>query len=299
MFASCSLRVYVGMGSTNALRLGLSIGAALLSGAAVASAASAVTPSTNWAGYLARPSAAVGSRFSSVSGSWTVPSATCEPGRESYSAAWVGLGGAGENARALEQIGTDADCGRSGRAAYSGWYELIPAGSVNLAIAVHPGDHMSASVTVFVHGVTLRLRDLSSGARFSRTVHVSRVDVSSAEWIVEAPSICLATKACGTLALTNFSTLTFSSATAIAGAQTGPIADRNWSATALELRQAPAGESGPGSDRRPGEMSALITAAPLGLSPSSGAFSVSWSEQQVQSQQPNAPTLPGFRGSSG
>src|ERR1039458_4095296 len=88
------------------------VGAGLL--LAPASAGAAVSVSSNWAGYVALPSASVGSRFSSVSGSWTQPSATCSAGREAYSAVWVGLGGYRENARSLEQIGTGADCTRSG-----------------------------------------------------------------------------------------------------------------------------------------------------------------------------------------
>jgi len=45
-----------------------------------ASANAAVSVSSNWAGYVAVPSVSVGSRFSSVSGSWTQPSATCSAG---------------------------------------------------------------------------------------------------------------------------------------------------------------------------------------------------------------------------
>ena len=41
-----------------------------------------------------------------------------------------------------------ADCARSGSASYSSWYELLPAEPVNLTLEVHPGDEMSASVTV-------------------------------------------------------------------------------------------------------------------------------------------------------
>jgi hypothetical protein len=119
-----------------------------------ASADAVVSVSSNWAGYVALPSASVGSRFSSVSGSWTQPSATCSAGEETYSAVWVGLGGYRENARSLEQIGTDADCTRSGTTDYSSWYELLPAGPVNLTLKVHPGDEMSASATVSAHEVT-------------------------------------------------------------------------------------------------------------------------------------------------
>src|SRR5271165_1023109 len=105
-----------------------------------AASAEAISVSSNWAGYIASPSAGVGSRFERVSGTWTIPNATCSAGRESYSAVWVGLGGASEDSPALEQIGTDADCTSSGAAGYSSWYELVPAVPVELRLEVHPGD---------------------------------------------------------------------------------------------------------------------------------------------------------------
>ena len=141
-----------------AARLGVLAWSVLVAtGALAASSAPAASVSTNWAGYVAVPSASVGSRFSSVSGSWKQPSANCSAGRETYSAVWVGLGGYNEDARSLEQIGTDSDCARSGGASYSSWYELLPAEPVNLTLEVHPGDEISASVTVKNHDVTLRI----------------------------------------------------------------------------------------------------------------------------------------------
>ena len=70
-------------------------------------------------------------RFSSVSGAWTQPAATCSRGR-TYSAVWVGLGG--YSASELEQIGTDANCSSSNRASYGSWYELVPAAPAHLTL---------------------------------------------------------------------------------------------------------------------------------------------------------------------
>jgi hypothetical protein len=263
---------------------------------APAAAGAGLSVSSNWAGYVALPSARVGSRFSSVSGSWTQPSATCSVGREAYSAVWVGLGGYRESARSLEQIGTDADCTRSGSPTYSSWYELLPAGPVELKFNVHPGDEMSASATVRAHEVTLRIRDLSSGARFTRTLRASSVDVSSAEWILEAPSACAGTSLCATLPLTNFGTVTFSSATATAHGHTGAVEDRNWSATALELRQGGGAPGGGPAASRNLSAGALAVATPSGASSSNGAFAVSWQEQPIQVEAPSVPTLPSFNG---
>jgi hypothetical protein len=267
-----------------------------LAGGATAAPASAASVSANWAGYVATPSATVGSRFSSVSGSWTVPAVTCAAGRETHSAAWVGLGGDSESATALEQVGTDTDCSRSGTGAYAAWYELIPAGPVHLPLELRAGDRMSASVTVRSHDVTLRIRDLSTGARFGTTRHVSSVDVSSAEWIVEAPSVCVAADACATLALADFGSVSFSSATATAAGHTGTIADPGWAITALELRQGAGQGFGHSSGRRFGRPSALVSAAPSPPSGPLGAFSVSWQEQSIQFEPPRVPVMPGFDG---
>ena len=252
--------------------------------------------STNWAGYVAVPSASVGSRFSSVSGSWTQPSANCSAGRETYSAVWVGLGGYNEDARALEQIGTDSNCARSGSASYSSWYELLPAEPVNLTLEVHPGDEMSASVTVKNHHVMLRIRDLSTGARFTTVKRVSSVDVSTAEWIVEAPSACVSSDTCEILPLTDFGDVAFSGATATARSHTGPIADPDWSSSAIELQQRAFNGIGGRAGARAQPTRTLIVATPSPTSGSAGAFSVSWQEQSIQLEQPSVPTLPGFGG---
>lgn len=265
-------------------------------GAAVASSAPGATLSTNWAGYLASPHASAGSRFSGVAGSWRAPGATCSGGRETYSATWVGLGGASQRPRGLEQIGTAADCARSGRAAYSAWYELVPAGPVELGLRIDPGDRMSASVTVKAHDVTLGIRDLNTGARFRTTKHLSTVDASSAEWIVEAPSLCVAANVCTELTLTDFGSVSFSSAAATAAKHTGPIEDPRWSATAVELRQDATDRFGGVPARRFLPTSALIGATPSSPPGPRGSFSVTWQERSPQSETSPAPTLPGFDG---
>jgi Peptidase A4 family len=283
-----------GAAPAGAVSAGAAPARAVPAGAASAPPASAASVSTNWAGYVASPSARVGSRFGSVSGRWTVPGLTCAAGRETHSAAWVGLGGDSERSSALEQIGTDADCSRAGAAAYTAWYELVPAGPVELPLKLRTGDRMSASVTLLGHDVTLRIRDLSTGARFDATRRVSRVDVSSAEWIVEAPSVCFAADACATLALSDFGTLSFSSATATAAGHTGAIADPDWSAAALELRQSANAPAARLPGRRFGLTSGLVTAVPSPPTGPDGSFSVSWQEQSIQVQPPRSPTMPGF-----
>ena len=98
--------------------------------------------SSNWAGY------AVANRkpFTSVTGKWVQPVATCADLSSTYSAFWVGLGGFDDSSQALEQTGTEANCSAAGRATYTVWYELVPAGPVTVKMVVRPGDAISATV---------------------------------------------------------------------------------------------------------------------------------------------------------
>jgi hypothetical protein len=253
--------------------------------AAGAGSASAASVSSNWAGYVALPSKATRA-FSSTSGTWTEPAISCRAGRETFSAVWAGLGGYDESSDALEQIGTEANCSLSGRSSYAAWWEIIPAAPVKIALAVHPGDQITASVTVRSHDVTLAVRDLSTGARFATTRHASNIDVSSAEWIVEAPSVCGSATSCETLPLSDFGSVQFASASATAAGHTGSIVNRSWSSLAMELRQASFSRG-----RRFGRPQSLTIASPSSLSSAGGAFSVAFTESSSQAV-PELPTLP-------
>src|SRR5690348_6309968 len=108
--------------------------------------------STNWSGY-----ATTGSRYTSVSGTWKQPTATCSAGQTAYSSFWVGIDG--DTTNTVEQTGTDADCS-SGTPTYYAWYEMYPKFPVNLSNTVKPGDSMSASVTTSGSGnFTLTISD--------------------------------------------------------------------------------------------------------------------------------------------
>jgi Peptidase A4 family len=223
------------------------LGAASL---AVPSAAGAVSESVsdNWAGY-----AVTGRSFERVSGSWTVPKVRCTAGHKRYSAAWAGLGGFRTDSQSLEQIGTVQNCTSSGRSSYWAWYELVPADLVRLKLKVRAGDKVSASVTVSGTRVKLTLRNRTTKKSYSATKHMSSPDVSSAEWILEAPSSC-DDHGCSTLPLANFGTAKLGSAVATpAGGKARAISKSNWSIQRLVLND-PAGgaasTSGLSSDGR-------------------------------------------------
>ena len=141
--------------------------------------------------------------------------------------------------------------------------------------------------------MTLRIRNLTTGARFSATRHVSKVDVSSAEWIAEAPSVCVSANACATLPLTDFGRVQFTSATATSKRHTGTVPDPAWSALAIELQQGPSAVGGP--LRANARTASAVTAVPSTASIADGSFAVSWQQRALQTERP-APTLPGFTG---
>jgi hypothetical protein len=176
--------------------------------------------STNWSGYVAVAPTTGGVApadspltFSSVTGSWLQPKAQCIKGRADAAAFWVGLGGSSEDSSALEQLGTTAQCSSRNVATYFAWWEIIPAAAVRVPMKLRPGDRVTAAVLVRGPKVTMSLKNATRGTRFSKTVTVSQpLDVSSAEWIAEAPSACTSSGSCEVVPLTNFGSVTFSNA---------------------------------------------------------------------------------------
>jgi hypothetical protein len=245
---------------------------------ATAGAATATTTSSNWAGYAVTSRDSQPLRFRRVIGTWVVQAGSCSRGNASYSAAWIGLGGFDESSTALEQIGTEFDCTGSGRASYSAWYELVPAPSRTIRMRVRPGDKISATVQVSGTRVTLRLRDRTSGTGFSTTKRMSSPDISSAEWIVEAPSGCNSANTCAQLPLSDFGSVSFVHAVATTtGGHSGTISDASWLATSLDL----VGARG---------------ATPSSLSSGGSAFSVDYEERVASARaksQTAVRTLPG------
>jgi hypothetical protein len=156
--------------------------------------------SSNWSGY-----SAINGTYTSVSARWTQPAASCTS-QNTWSSFWVGLDGDGSNT--VEQTGTEADCS-GGRPVYYAWYEMYPKFPVNLSLAVRPGDSFSGSVTTDGRGsFTLMLTNLTTGQTFSTVQRMKKARLASAEVIAEAPS-----SSQGVLPLTNFGTVSFTSAT--------------------------------------------------------------------------------------
>jgi Peptidase A4 family len=164
----------------------------------------AASESTNWSGYAATGS---NGKFTSVSASWTEPTATCSGRGDKYAAFWVGLDGF--NSSSVEQTGSDSDCAGSSPD-YYGWYEMYPANPVNFSNKVKAGDKFTASVTFSgTETYKLVLTDSTQGWTQTITKNQSGLDRSSAEVITEAPS-----SESGVLPLSDFGTVSYSASTA-------------------------------------------------------------------------------------
>ena len=164
--------------------------------------------SSNWAGYAA--TGASGS-FTSISASWTQPTANCVAGSQ-YGAFWVGLDGYAS--KTVEQIGTEADC-TGPTPKYYAWYEVYPGAGVNFTNPVSPGDTFTGTVTSQGNGTfQLVLKDATQG--WTQTINATEAgaDLSSAEAIVEAPSSTSGSGSSSVLPLTNFGSVGFTGVTA-------------------------------------------------------------------------------------
>jgi Peptidase A4 family len=161
--------------------------------------------STNWSGY-----ADTSTTFSTVTGDWTEPSASCGS-QTSLAAFWVGIDG--YSSSSVEQDGTLVECYR-GSAYYYTWWEMYPSNAIQVVgSTLRPGDSIAASVARSGGSYTLKVTDSSrSGDSFTTTQSCSSCANSSAEWIAEAPS-----GSSGVEPLANFHTWTESGATVNSG----------------------------------------------------------------------------------
>jgi hypothetical protein len=175
------------------------------------------TTSSNWSGYnLGYLS--TNTLYSSISGTWVVPTATQHAkGQAEHGATWIGIGGGCLNTSCTEtdstliQAGTEQDVSKAGKASYSAWYELIPATSTTENIAVHPGDTINCSISSTSSGEwTITLTDTTDGQHFTESTAYSS-DETTAEWIVETP-VVVGTGGSGLAALPNLGRVHFTKA---------------------------------------------------------------------------------------
>src|SRR3954452_21508587 len=215
------------------MRIHLAAVAAVLTLGVTAGPATAATPlshgqllrpfntnqSNNWFGYNQGSLELGGKLFNSISGDWTVPTASQHTaGQAEYSSDWIGIGGGcvdagcavGDNT--LIQTGTESDVDSSGRASYPAGGEVIPGPSLSVNLPVSPGDRFHADVSEVAANANvwkITLTNQTKGRTFTTTVPYSSTH-ATAEWIEETP-LLLGTNA-GFAALPNLTNPAFDNA---------------------------------------------------------------------------------------
>ena len=162
----------------------IAVVATTAAGPAAAGKPPKATASKNWAGYIVRSSS-----VTSVGGTWTVPTVQTprRHRRDFYSVTWIGIGGV--TGASLIQVGTEQDW-YQGKAVYRAFFELPPAAATTIAsITVDPGDQMSASISnTSGSSFTIRLDDVTTQQSFA-TTQTYAGPRTSAEWILERPTV--------------------------------------------------------------------------------------------------------------
>jgi hypothetical protein len=241
------LIVVIGLCLPAAISVGVSAGLGIVHGTASSTprlGQGALETSSNWAGYVAS-----GGRFTSVSGTWTVPRVNGGTQPTEVVAIWVGLDGRGTST--LEQIGTLSGM-LGGTPSYEVWYEVVPQAPVYVRLPVKPGDSITASVTTNGDGVfTLFIRNNTTGVPFS-TLQPSRgAELVTAEAVAEAPSMIA-----GPAPLPNFGTVGFTNVRA----NGHPIGTFTW-------------------DRLSMSRGSTVQAVTSPLARNAGSFSVTWKHE--------------------
>jgi hypothetical protein len=173
--------------------------------------------SYNWGGYASWKTTA--QTYTKAAGSWTVPSVTCTA-EDRLAGTWVGLDGFSASDPTVEQDGTFDWC-FEGTAHYFAFYEMYPAGSVDVH-TVSPGDKITASVSRSGTKYTLKLTDSThTSSSFTKhgTCSLTKCKDESAEWITERPAFATT----GITPLAQISSIAVSSASDTAKGKTAAI----------------------------------------------------------------------------
>ena len=147
------------------------------------------TSSLNWSGYavVAQP----GHPITAVTQRWVVPSVSTLPA--GFSSTWAGIGG--YDTGDLIQAGTESDTAQTPYA----WYEILPASETPITsgcvgddtCTVQPGDDMSVTIaSTGGNGWHLAM----TNPRWTWSLDLTYASTfSSAEWILEAPTVAVQT----------------------------------------------------------------------------------------------------------
>jgi Peptidase A4 family len=161
--------------------------------------------SSNYAGYEVHQGSG---NFSTVSGSWTMPTVKCPLKQSSEAAFWVGLTGRGGQST-IAQVATIGSC-QNGQALYEADWELFPATAQVIDNPIRPGDNLSATVTYGNGTFHLALSDVQQAWSFSIAQSGNASNASIAECITEAPTLVSGGTQTGITNLANFGSVSMS-----------------------------------------------------------------------------------------
>ena len=144
-----------------------------------ASGITTATSNTHWAGY----EKTVGiNGVSYIHAVFTVPTVkTTTP--NTRSSAWIGIDGG--DSSMVEQIGVEASTSTKGTPAYIAWYELYPAGIVQIPLKVSPGDEIDCTIEDVGSLMVLSMTDKTTHLGWGVGVDDKGFRYSTAEYIVE------------------------------------------------------------------------------------------------------------------
>jgi hypothetical protein len=165
-------------------------------------------PSSNWSGFVEATSPSTPS-FTGVTATFDVPRLLASPAGSAM-AEWVGIDGAFDSS--LIQAGIDEQPVASDPGSYTitPWWEILPAPETPItSLTVGPGDLLTVEIE-HVSGTTwsIALLDHTTGKSFQIDRTYSGPQ-TSAEWIVEAPTVCTQSRGCQVAPLAPYTTTTF------------------------------------------------------------------------------------------
>jgi hypothetical protein len=145
---------------------------------------------------------------------------------------------------------------------------------VSLKLRVAPGDTIAAVVKANGTDILLQVTDRTRGTRFTRHLAMASPDLTSAEWIAEAPTLCNDSGYCKQLPLTRFRSFAFTRTYATGNNSGGTITSPAWTSTALQL--VPRSRRFFGDRNDPTAAEGDAGALPSALASDGAGFTVTW-----------------------
>jgi len=185
-------------------------------------AASTSDTTDNWSGYVS-----TGGTYTTVSGSWKVPSVVASTDPVASDATWIGIGG--DTSDDLIQVGTQ-NVVEDGQVTPGSFYEQLPDTSQAVPnLSVSAGDTITASIKEVSAGEwSISIEDVTNGESYTNTVAYNSSE-SSAEWVEEAPS-----DGSSIVPLDEFGTVTFTGGSTTKNGSTVSIAGSDAQALTMD-----------------------------------------------------------------